>query len=402
MRSNRLLSATLVGGAGGAFFAHAHEKAVHQSGQVHIGSGVLSSDPGRGRAAAENWPYPIAGYGTIGELLAAVRKDPEKKPDMAIIVTPNHAHYAQASAFIRAGIPVVLEKPVTMTLRQALSLKALAKKHNVPVAVAHTYLGHWTTWLSAHIVRKLGLLGDVRKVISNYWQGWLDEPIEQGDNPQQQAGWRTNPKLAGKSGCGGDIGTHAFAQARYVTGLGFSSVDFARAKIWVPNRQLDDDFFAHCTLENGATAQIAATQIAIGHKNDLRLEVNGTKGTLIWHQEASERLTLHLKDTGEINYYRGAIADDDRILGVLPHGLKSRILLPGGHAEGFHDALGNIHRNFAAHVRSWQENPVANPVSFHFDEHFYPTLTEGVEHMAFLQAALSSARQRRKVAFPKL
>jgi predicted dehydrogenase len=239
-----------------------------------------------------------------------------EKLDYVVIVTPNHVHYDPAMKAIKAGVPVFCEKPLCMNLKEATELVKAVRKAKLPFGVAHTYLGHWTTRFSRYIVRS-GLLGEIRWVDSYYLQGWLATRLEA--TGQMQASWRTNPKLAGLSGCGGDIGTHALMQLRYVTGLDVVAVSGQLEK-FVEGRPLDDHFTTYCRLSNGATALVRASQISIGHKNDLGIEVCGTKGTLQWRQEEPESVTILLSNQPDRVYWRGAVAPGD---GFLPKDVRA-------------------------------------------------------------------------------
>lgn len=389
--NNRKLNVALIGGAG-AFIAGPHMRAIHGNSTATITCGVLSRNPEKGLRAAESWPYPIEPFGSIGSLLDAAKNGGISPIDYAVIATPNNAHAEQARQFLEAGIPVFLEKPITATIGEARALAKLARERNVPVGVAHTYLGHWTTLLAAHVVRS-GKIGTVRRVDSTYYQGWLADPIER--EGQQQASWRTDPAQAGGSCCGGDIGTHALTQLRFVTGLEVRKIMHADVRALVPGRPLDDNFTTVCQLENGAVAIVAATQVAIGHKNDLRIEVNGSEGTVIWEQEKPEELHLFTKSGQHLTYYRGATpAKGDPHIGGLPDSLASGAFLPGGHGEGFHDAFSHLYQAFERHVRAWGADPAGNPVSFSAVQCGYPTLKDGVAGLSFIEKALVASEGR--------
>ncbi len=291
--SNKPLNVGLVGGGKGAFIVHPHQKAIHMDGTRRIVAGALFPDPKIALEEAANWPYPIKGYGSYDEMIAANATLPaDQKLDYILIVTPNFVHFDPAMKAMKAGIAVFCEKPLCLNLKEATELVKTSRKLGVPFALAHTYLGHWTTRLSRYIVQS-GLLGDIRWVDSYYIQGWLASKLEA--TGQQQAAWRVDPKRAGGSGCGGDIGTHALMQLRYVTGLDVTAVS-AHMETFVEGRQLDDHFTIYCKLSNGGKALVRASQICIGHKNDLGIAISGTKGTLRWRQEDPECLTIHLPD----------------------------------------------------------------------------------------------------------
>jgi len=287
---------------------------------------------------------------------------------------------------IKAGIAVFCEKPLCMNLKEAADLVKAVRKYKAPFGVAHTYLGHWTSRLSRFIVRS-GLLGDIRWVDSYYLQGWLATKLEA--TGQMQASWRTNPKLAGMSGCGGDIGTHALMQLRYVTGLEVTEVSGALEK-FVEGRALDDHFTTYCKLSNGGKALVRASQISIGHKNDLGIEVAGTKGTLQWRQEDPEALTILLSNQPDRVYYRGAVSPGDGFLPKdMPADLMSEPTIPPGHPEAFHDAYARLHRCFEADVRKWKAGE-----AFNCDGAKYASVEDGWKGIAFIETAVKSSDKK--------
>src|SRR5512142_1776568 len=330
--SNQPLNVGLVGGGKGAFIVHPHQKAIHFDGTRRVVAGALFPDPKIALEEAANWPYPIKGYGSYDEMISAQKTAPaNEKLDYILIVTPNFVHFDPAMKALDAGIPVFCEKPLTVTLEEAEKLVKKVREKKIPFCVAHTYLGHWTTRFSRYIVRA-GLLGEVRWVDSYYLQGWLATKIE--DTGQQQASWRVDPKKAGGSGCGGDIGTHALMQLRYVTGLEVSQLS-AQLETFVEGRQLDDHFTIYCQLSNGGKALVRASQICIGHKNDLGIEVAGTKGTLVWRQEEPESVTILLSGQPDRVYWRGAVTPGDGFLPKdVPADLMAEPTIPSGGHRG--------------------------------------------------------------------
>ena len=275
--SQRPLNVGLIGGGAGAFIVQPHQRAIHFDGTRRVTAAALHPDPKVAMQEAANWSYPITGYPSYDEMIATETKKPVgERIDYVLIVTPNHVHFDPAMKCIKAGIPVFCEKPLTVTLDESDKLVQAVQAKKIPFGVAHTYLGHWTSRFSRFIVTS-GLIGDVRWVDSYYLQGWLAGRTE--DTGSIQAEWRVDPKRAGASCCGGDIGTHALMQLRYVTGLNVTKVQ-GHLETFVAGRQLDDHFTTYCQLSNGGKALVRASQIAIGHKNDLGIEVNGTKGSL--------------------------------------------------------------------------------------------------------------------------
>jgi predicted dehydrogenase len=380
----RPLNVGLIGGGGGAFIVAPHQRAIFFDGTRRVTAAALHPDPDVALKEADEWPYPITGYRSYAEMIEQESIKPEgERIDYALIVTPNHVHFDPAMKCIQAGIPVFCEKPLTVTLEESDQLVKAVDDAKIPFCVSHTYLGHWTSRFARFIVQS-GLIGDVRWVDSYYLQGWLADRTE--DTGLMQAEWRVDPKQAGASCCGGDIGTHALMHLRYITGLDVTSVQ-AHMETFVPGRQLDDHFTTYCKLANGGRALVRATQIAIGHKNDLGIEINGTKGTLQWRQEYPEELTVLLPDQPERTYYRGAVAPNDGFLGDLPEELMAEPNIPPGHPEAFHDAFARLHRCFEADVRAYQAKQ-----PFDCDGSKYANVADGRMGIAFIAAALKSSQ----------
>jgi len=393
--SNQPLNVGLVGGGKGAFIVNPHQKAIHFDGTRRVVAGALFPDPKIALEEAANWAYPLKGYGSYDEMIAANATLPEaEKLDYILIVTPNHVHFDPAMKAIKAGIPVMCEKPLCLNLTEANALVKAVRKAKVPFCVAHTYLGHWTTRFSRYIVQA-GLLGDVRWVDSYYLQGWLATKLEASG--QMQAAWRTNPKLAGGSGCGGDIGTHALMQLRYVTGLDVTGVS-AQLETFVEGRMLDDHFTIYCTLSNGGKALVRASQICIGHKNDLGIEIAGTKGSLVWRQEDPECVTIQLANQPDRVYWRGAVTPGDGFLPKdVPADLMAEPTIPAGHPEAFHDAYARLHRCFEADIRKWKAGK-----PFACDGSKYASIEDGWMGIAFIETCIkSSAKKGGWAALPK-
>ncbi len=385
--TNRPLNVGLVGGGRGAFIVQPHQKAIHFDGTRRIVAGALFPDPKIALDEAAHWPYPIKGYGSYDEMIAANAALPDaEKLDYLLIVTPNHVHYDPAMKAMKAGIAVFCEKPLCLTLKEAADLVKTSHRLGVPFCVAHTYIGHWTSRLARYIVRR-GLLGDVRWVDSYYIQGWLATKVE--DTGSQQASWRVDPKRAGGSGCGGDIGTHALMQLRYVTGLEVAEVS-AQLETFVQGRLLDDHFTVYCRLGNGGRALVRASQICIGKKNSMGITVAGTKGTLEWEQEDPERLTILLPGQPDRVYWRGAVTPGDGFLPKdVPADLMAEPTIPSGHPEAFHDAFARLHRCFEADVRKWKAGRKVTA-----DGSKYASVEDGWTGIAFLETCLKSSRKK--------
>jgi len=393
---NRPLNVGLVGGGRGAFIVHPHQRAIHFDGTRRVVAGALFPDPKIALEEAAHWPYPIKGYGSYDEMIAANKTLPEdERLDYILIVTPNFVHYDPAMKAMKAGIAVFCEKPLCLNLKEASDLVKVSHELNVPFGVAHTYLGHWISRLARYIVRS-GLLGEVRWVDAYYLQGWLATKLEA--TGQQQASWRVDPKRAGGSGCGGDIGTHALMQLRYVTGLEIKELS-AQLETFVEGRQLDDHLTVYCRLNNGGRALVRASQICIGSKNDLGINVAGARGSLEWKQEDPERLTIRLANQPDRVYWRGAVTPGDGFLpSDLPADLMAEPTIPAGHPEGFHDAFARLHRSFEADVRRWKAGK-----KFACDGAKYASVEDGWVGLAFIETAVkSSASNGKWTKFPQL
>jgi len=380
--SQQPLNVAMIGGGEGSFIGTPHQKAIHFDGTRRLRAVVLRSSPEKSMREAANWPYPVTGYPSYDALFdAQADLPPEERIDYVVIVTPNFAHFDPAMKALELGIPVMCEKPLTVTLEEANLLASKAKEKNIPFAVAHTYLGHWSSWFCRHVVQS-GLLGDVRWIDSYYIQGWLADKIE--DSGQTQAAWRTDPKKAGRSGCGGDIGTHALMQLRFVTGLEVTRVS-ARLETFVPDRPIDDHFTTYGELSNGGKCLVRASQICIGHKNDLGITIAGTLGSLKWNQEEPEKVTILLPNQPDRIYWRGQVCPNDGFLGDIPQSLLDEPTIPSGHGEAFHDAYARLHREFEKDVRAYKTNS-----PWKGDGSTYATVDDGRVGMAFIEACLKS------------
>ena len=387
--TNKPINVGVIGGSKGAFIIHAQQRAVHFDGTRRVVAAALSSNPKLAVKQAAQWPFPIKGYASYDEMIAANKTLPEdQKLDYVVIVTPNNVHYDPAIKAMRAGIAVFCEKPLCLNLKEANDLVKTARKLNIPFGVAHTYLGYWTSRLSRYLVRS-GLLGEIRWVDSYYLQGWLATKLE--TTSHRQASWRADPKRTGVSNCGGDIGTHALMQLRYVAGLELTEVS-AHLEKMVAGRRLDDHFTVYCKLNNGGRALVRASQICIGQKNGLGLLIAGSKGTLEWKQEEPERLAIYLPGQPDRIYWRGAVTPGD---GFLPKNMPADLLaepaLPSGHPEGFHDAFARLHRCFEADVRLWKAGR-----KFNCDGSQYANVEDGRTGIAFLETCVKSSASRAK------
>jgi predicted dehydrogenase len=296
--------------------------------------------------------------------------------DYVTIVTPNDAHFGPADAAAQAGIGVLCEKPLTTTLDEARRLHQAVTKANTPFVVAYTYTGFPMVMLAKTLVAD-GAIGEVRKVEAWYPQGWLATNLEA--EGQKQAAWRVDPAKAGASGCGGDIGTHAYEFVRFVGGVSATKVR-GRLTTFVKGRSLDDDFTVLAELDNGGIATIAASQITIGAQNDNGFRVSGTKGTLEWSITDHNNLK-HYSGGQPLKIYRLGAE-----YGYFPASIKPYIRVPSGHPEGFHEALANLHLSLQLSIRAKLGEAVPAPFP-------HPGIADGVAGMAFIEASVASSKQ---------
>ncbi len=268
------------------------------------------------------------------------------------------------------------EKPLTTTLDEAKELQKFVVKNKTPFVVAYTYTGFPMVMFARELVRD-GKIGQVRKVEAWYPQGWLASNIE--ESGQKQASWRVDPKKSGASGCGGDIGTHAYEHAKFVTGLSAERVS-ARLKTFVGGRALDDDFTVLAELQGGVAATITASQITIGAQNDNGFRVIGSAGTLEWSITEHNALKYYQRGLPVELYRLGAEYD------YIPASVKPYVRVPGGHPEGFHEALANLHRTMEWTIRGNRGETAPKPFA-------HPDINDGVAGMAFIDAAVRSSAE---------
>lgn len=373
----RKMRTGMVGGGGPSnFFGAPHRRAILMDNSAELTAGALRSNP-EGSIASARELYFARGYGDWQSMIAAEAKLPEsERIDYVTIVTPNDAHFGPADAAAAAGIGVLCEKPLTTTLDEAKRLHATVAKQKTPFVVAYTYTGFPMVMTAREMVRD-GKIGKVRKVEAWYPQGWLASKIEA--EGQKQASWRVDPKKSGASGCGGDIGTHAYEFVRFVAGLGAKKIS-ARLKTFVEGRPLDDDFTVLAELEDGAIATIAASQITIGAQNDNGFRISGTTGTLEW--SITDHNTLkHYSGGHPLHLYRLGAE-----YGYIPGSVKPYVRTPSGHPEGFHEALANLHRTLEWQIRTARGETCPKPFE-------HPGIEDGVAGMAFIEAAVRSSNE---------
>jgi predicted dehydrogenase len=381
MDSQRKLRMGMVGGGPGAFIGPVHRIAAELDGRIELVAGAFSQSAERSRAAGESYRIdPDRAYANYQEMIEKElkRTDPI---DFVAIVTPNHLHLPVAAAALKAGFPVMSDKPATATYPEVVQLEEAVAKSGLPYGLTHTYAGYALV-RDARELCAVGELGKIRKVAVEYLQGWLTNPIESAG--QKQAAWRADPALSGPGGCIGDIGVHAFHLLEYVTGLEVKSLNASLLSV-VAGRRVDDDCTAMLRLSNGATGTLIASQIAAGEGNGLRLRVYGEKGSLEWRQEDPNRLRVKWLDRPEeIRHAAG---------GYLTAGARAVTRLPGGHPEGYLEAFAVLYREFADALEAWREHRADQlPATL-------PGIRAGVRGMRFIDRAIESSHRENWIDF---
>ena len=372
---HRKLRMGMVGGGTDAFIGAIHRLAALMDNQIELVCGCFSVDPKISQESGRAYFLPEDRvYNTYQEMFENESRLPEgERMDFVSIVTPNFVHFDPAMMALNNGFHVVLDKPITFTLDEAIKLRDKTNETGLTFALTHTYSGYPAVKEAKKLVAD-GAFGKIRKIFVEYPQGWLSSKLEDTGNPQ--ASWRTDPKRSGKAGCMGDIGTHAHHLAEYITGLKVTEI-CADLNVFVPNRLLDDDGAAFMRFDNGAHGVLMATQIAAGEENAIRIRVYGDKGGLDWEQ--MEPNTLRLKWT-------------DKPMQVLRTGTSMSTSIaahntrtPGGHPEGYLEAFANIYRNFALTVRAKANGEEPTPEMLDF-----PGVEDGIRGMQFIDTVVSA------------
>lgn len=321
----------MVGGGSGGFIGEVHRLAARLDGGFQLQAGCFSSDRARNRqSAAALGVAPERVYDSYDEMARAEAGRVEGVRAVSV-VTPNHLHFAAARAFLQAGIDVICDKPLTTTLAEAQQLAEIAQASGRLLAVTYNYTGNAMVHWMQQLVRN-GELGALRLVQVEYAQDWLARDIER--QGQKQASWRTNPALAGRAGCLGDIGVHAYNLARFVTGRSARRV-LAELDSFVPGRPVDDNVQVMLDFGEGLRGALWASQVAVGSENALRLRIYGEDASLVWEQESPNQLVLtRFGQPPQILSRNSA---------TYPAELQYLCRVPAGHPEGYLEAFANIY-----------------------------------------------------------
>ena len=371
----------MVGGGRDAFIGGVHRMAAALDSEIEFVAGALSSSPEKARASGKDLGLADErNYGSWQEMLEGeLARDEADRIDFVSIVTPNHVHFEVAHAFVKAGFNVICDKPLVHTSSQAKKLVKAVEKTGVVFAVTYNYTGYPMVRQARDMVAK-GQLGEIRKVIVEYNQGWLATKLE--SEGAKQAEWRTDPKRSGAAGAIGDIGSHAENLATTVTGLELESI-CADLTTFVEGRQLDDDGNLLLKFTNGARGVLIASQIEIGAENDLRLRVFGDKGSLSWQQENPNYLHFDQLGKPRQTYTRG----ND----YLTPAAQKASRIPPGHPEAFLEAFANIYLGAAEAIRARKAGKKLKKL--HGD---FPTVYDGARGVHFIEKTVESAKSSKK------
>lgn len=371
----------MIGGGPGAFIGAVHRTAALMDGQIELICGSFSSNPHRSTEMGREL-YLDANriYASYAEM---IRKEanlpPEERMDFVSIVTPNHLHFEPAKLALENGFHVVMDKPMTFDLQQARELKKIVEDTGKLFCLTHTYSGYPLIKEARQLVSK-GTIGPVRKIFVTYPQGWLHQLLEQTE--QKQASWRTDPARSGIAGAMGDIGTHAFHLAEYISGRKVEKI-CAAINIVVEGRMLDDDGAVLLEFDNGASGVLIASQVLSGAENTLSIQVYGEKGGLEWKHSDPNSLIVQWPDK-PIQIYRAGT-------GYLGSYAQKNSRTPSGHPEGFIEAFANHYRNFARCLQASLDG--REPEEEWLD---FPGVEDGVRGMAFIENVVASGKSDKK------
>ena len=371
----------MVGGGKGAFIGAIHRIAANMDGMIELVCGALSTSPEKANESGKMLFLPEnRTYHSYEEMIKKESLLPaDQRMDFLTIVTPNHAHFGPAMMALDHGFHVVIDKPISFTLDEAKQLKKKVEETGLLLLLTHTYAGYPMVKQARNMVKN-GALGKIRKILVEYPQGWLSRLSEKDGNAQ--AAWRTDPTRSGKSGCMGDIGTHAAHLAEYISGLKSTKL-CADLHIVVEGRKLDDDGNVLLGFDNGANGVLVASQIAAGEENALRIRIYGEKGGLEWAQQEPNTLIVKWLD------------EPIQILRTGSHRLTDEANFnsrtPAGHPEGYLEAFGNLYRNFALCLSAKIEGIEAPAEALD-----YPSVNEGIRGMAFIDNVVKSGLSNEK------
>ncbi len=365
----------MVGGGRGAFIGAVHRMAAALDGQIELVCGAFSSSPEKSKASGQDlYLDPERCYGSYIEMIETEAKLPDNlKMDIVSIVTPNHMHFAPAKLALEYGFHVICDKPLCFDMSEALGLRKLVDDSGLIFALTHNYTGYPMVKQAKQMIAHHEL-GQIRRVVVEYPQGWLSTRLESSD--QKQASWRTDPSKSGKAGAMGDIGTHAENLVEYMTGLQISEI-CADLHTHLEGRQLDDDGSVLLRFENGARGLLYASQISAGEENGLKIRIYGELGSVEWTQMEPNSLWVKWLDKPTQLYRTG--------VGELYPETIAHTRIPAGHPEGYLEAFANIYRNVAKCIQARLEGKIVDKI---YQD--YPTVDDGIRGMHFIDKVVES------------
>ena len=367
----------MVGGGRGAFIGQVHRMAANLDGKIELVAGAFSSDPEKSKLSGQDFFIdPDRAYGSYEEM-AKAEAAREDGIDFVSIVVQNHLHFAVAKCFLDAGINVICDKPLTVDLQQAKELKRIVEDSGLIFALTHNYTGYPMVKEARRMVKD-GELGRLLKIVTEYPQGYAVGDVE-GEGSGAIANWRADPKIAGKSNCMGDIGTHAHNLTKYITGLEIDELA-AELTAFIPGRELDDDGNCLVRFTEGVKGIIYASQISNGDENNLNIRVYGTKASLEWHQEDPNELIVKFANAPRKTYRRG-----NDYLGAAA---QNNSRTPFAHPEGFIEAFANVYLAAAKAISDQIDG--TPPPGEGYD---FPTVDDGVAGVAFIAACVESSQK---------
>lgn len=381
MSTNKKLKIGLVGGGPGSFIGAIHLNGALMDGLFELAAGAFSSNPEKSKKRGEELRLnPSRVYSSYDEMFEKELQLPEdERIDVVVIVTPNNVHFDPTAKAIRAGFHVVLDKPLTLNYQEAKELYHIVSNSDRKFLLTHTYSGYPMIKQAKQMIEE-GKLGKIHKVYVEYPQGWLYKLLEKEDN--KQAEWRTDPKRNGMAGCMGDIGTHAFHLAEYVSGQKVEKI-CADLYIKVEGRPIDDDGVVLMRFENGASGVLMASQTDTGLENNLKIRVFGDKGGIEWQQEDNNSLIVRYPNQPAQIFRAGT--------GYLGSLAQENTRTPAGHPEGYVEAFANLYRNFARCI--YAERNGETPKEEWKD---FPGIEDGIRGMAFIEHVLKSTETEYK------
>jgi predicted dehydrogenase len=375
---NRKLRMGMVGGGRGAFIGAVHRMAANLDGKIELVAGCFSSDPEKSRLSGDDFFLDPArvytSYEEMAQKEAALPAD--QRIDFVSIVVRNNLHVPVASAFLKAGINVICDKPLAFSLAEGKAFAEVVKQSGKVFALTHNYTGYPMV-KEARAIVKSGKLGKLLKIVAEYPQGYASSAFKDAADGAI-SNWRMDPNVSGVSNCIGDIGSHAENLARYVTGLEIEELA-AELTTFIPGRHLDDDGNILVRYQNGVKGIIYASQVSSGDENNLNIRVYGTEGSIEWHQEHPNELVVKWLDKPRETWRRGNSYNGPAAAGATR--------LPFGHPEAFIEAFANVYLAAGEAIRDEIQGKFPRPEGYDF-----PTVDDGIAGMAFIEAAVASSK----------